>query len=149
MAQVRLSEDMKRLMGIRPREFGGVPALFQKGEFCVGGKPKKVVQEAAPARLKRLEERKSLQLFRNYQEMIEALKRAHKLVSRVNATIQSNRGSTRGAMNEKSRADMYRLDQEMAAALDSINAACEAINDVRLNQKNAEEEARVRRQQGR
>jgi len=146
MSHSILTEETRRLMGIGPRENGGLPVLFARGQFEVGSKDP-VAKKASPKQP--LEERRSLQLFRNHNEMIEALKRAHKLVSRVNATIQSDRGATRGSMNEKSRADVYRLDQEMATSLDSISAACEAIADVQAGQKAAEQEARERRRMGR
>lgn len=139
MSQRLLTEEQRRLMGISPREFGGLPALFQPAKFVVD-----------PTTSRPLEERRTMTLFPGVQEMKDALERAHKLVSRVNATIQSNRkSSSRAVMNEKSRAEMYRLDQEMVNALDSIRASSEALEALDQAEKMAAREAKQRRRQGR
>lgn len=107
-----LSRRQKRLAGIEGPTYG-VPVVML-GEPNV------------------LEEGKTLRLYRDEKEMIEALKRAHGIVARVNASVVRDRGSTRDrSMNEKSLADMYRLDQEIGTALDSIQGAREALEDAR------------------
>jgi hypothetical protein len=140
-----LSEEQRQLMGIAPREFGGLPAMFARGDFKEGSDPK----PKAPAK-RPLEERRSLTLFKGMKEMKNAMDRAHKLVARVNATIQSSReSSTKAPMQEKARAEMYRLDQEMATAMDSIRASTEALEALDAAHKAAKREARQSRRQGR
>jgi hypothetical protein len=68
----------------------------------------------------------------------------------VNASILRQRESSQnGAMNEKSRADMYRLDQEVANALDSIKAAQEALLSMEKQRRIAEADRKQARIQGR
>jgi len=112
---------------------------------------KKAAKKKATKRGKKTEtRRRSLSLFRSTDEMVGALGRAHKLVQRVNATIHRDRtSSSSGMMNEKARADLYRLDQEMATALDSINAASEALDSIERANVAAQKEARQRKRQGR
>jgi hypothetical protein len=150
MAQIQLSEEMRQLMGMERRQFGGLPTAPTRLQRALHEGRVQPAPAQQPARLKRLEERRSLQLFRNHNEMVDALQRAHKLVSRVGATIQSERASSsRAAVNEKARADIYRLDQEMATSLDSIKATIEALDDMRMAGKSAAEDDRHRRRQGR
>jgi hypothetical protein len=149
-----LTEEQKRLMGIKPQEFGGMPAMFQPGAF-----QEMTAEELAEAKKKakakkkkgkKTEGRRSLSLFRSTEEMVNALERANKLVQRVNATVHRERqGSSGAVMNEKARADMYRLDQELAVAMDSIRSAGDALECIEKAQKAAAKEARQARRQGR
>jgi len=140
-----LTEEQRQLMGISPRDFGGLPAMFARGDFQAGPGGKKAKPPKQP-----LEERRSLTLFKGMKEMKAGLDRAHKLVARVNATIQSSReSSTKAPMQEKSRAEMYRLDQEMATAMDAIRASTEALEALDAAHKHAKREARQQRSQGR
>lgn len=151
-ARVQLTEDMKRLMGIKSPDHGGLPAMFQpSGAITEGAKAKprhefNPYQESASA----LEERRNLSLFKTEADMQNALNRAHKLIARVNATVQHDRNnSTRGQMQEKTRAEMYRLDQELATSMDAVNAANEAIGALVNAKKEAKRHQREQRRQGR
>jgi len=141
-----LTEEMKQLMGIKPREFGGLNAMFQPAQPIVefSDNPTHVPDPAPPARTEPLEERRSLTMFKGVKEMKLALERAHKLMARVNATVQHDRERA-GGMNEKSRADMYRLDQELANGMDSLRACKEALDDIEAARKAAAKEAKERR----
>jgi hypothetical protein len=149
-----LTEEQKRLMGINPREFGGMPAMFQKGKF-IEQTPEELAEArkkkaAKKKRGKKSESRRSLSLFRSTEEMVNALERANKLIQRVNATVNRDRqGSSGAVMNEKSRADMYRLDQELATSIDSILSARDALESIEKAKKLAAREARQARRQGR
>ena len=46
-----LTEEQRHLMGISPREFGGVPAMFQRAQFEVP-----VVEDTKPKKPERDEE---------------------------------------------------------------------------------------------
>ena len=148
----QLTEDMKRLMGIKPAGFGGPPVLFQKGEFAEGGKapPIRESQEFSafegPVDL----HEGTMRLFKSVKEQQAALERASKLVQRVNASILRDRkSSNESMMNERCRAEMYRLDQEVATAMDSIRAAQEALDSIEKERFVARREAREARRQGR
>lgn len=113
-----MSRRQKLLAGIENPTYGVPVALLNEPDVIVEGK--------------------TLRLYRDAKEMIEALKRAHGIVARVNASVVRDRGSTRGrSMNEKSLADMYRLDQEIGTALDALQGAREALEDVRKQQRTA------------
>lgn len=145
--QTQLTEEMRRLMGIAPREHGGLPVLFQKGEFRTGQAPK--AKTPVTESREQLDEG-SMRLYQNVKEMSSALDRAHRGISRVNASILRQRESSQnGAMNEKARADMYRLDQEVANALDSIKAAQEALLSMEKAKRIAEADRKQARIQGR
>jgi hypothetical protein len=149
----QLTEEMKRLMGIAPAGFGGPPVLFQKGEFSEGGKaPVREVKEFSPFKPEEPVElhEGTMRLFKSVKEQMAALERASKLVQRVNASILRDRkSSNESLMNERCRAEMYRLDQEVATAMDSIRAAQEALESIQKEQKVASRMAREARRQGR
>jgi hypothetical protein len=151
-----LTEEQRRLMGISERDFGGMPAMFQIGEFQEASPEeltearKKKAKAKKKRRSKKSEGRRSLSLFRSTDEMVNALERASKLVQRVNATVNRERqGASASVMNEKARADMYRLDQELATSLDAINQARDALESIEKAKKEAQREARHARRQGR
>ena len=151
-ARVQLTEEMKRLMGIKGPDHGGLPALFQPSGHIVEGGRAQSPRAFNPLRptAKVLEERRALTLFKNEEAMQQALERAHKLIARVNATVQHDReNSTRGQMQEKTRAEMYRLDQELATSLDAVNAANEALGSLKQAKREAKKYAREQRRQGR
>lgn len=84
----------------------------------------------------------SLRLFQDENKMIEALNQAHRLVSRVGASVAHERHiDSRAAVNEKSRVDALRLEQELSATLDGIRAASDALREV-YTARRAEERAR-------
>jgi len=153
---VVLTEEQKQLMGIAERDFGGMPTMFQRGQFIeptpeelAEARKKKAAKKKAKAK-KKSESRRSLSLFRSTEEMVNALERANKLVQRVNATVNRDRqGSSGAVMNEKARADMYRLDQEMATAMDAILSSRDALENIERAKKEAKREARQARRQGR
>jgi hypothetical protein len=151
-----LTEEQKRLMGIEPRDFGGMPAMFQPGAFQemsaeeLAEAKKKAKKKKAKGRKKRTEGRRSLTLFPTTEAMVNALERANKLIQRVNATVNRERqGSSGTVMNEKARADMYRLDQELATAMDAVRSASDALECIEQAKKMAAREARQARRQGR
>lgn len=151
--RVQLSEDMKRLMGISGPENGGLPVTFQPaGSITEGGQrpPARAFNPYQPT-AEAIEERRGLRLFQNEQKMQEALDRAHKILSRVAATVQHerNNGGHRGHMQEKTRAEQYRLDQELVMGMDAINASREAIGNLKAAKKEAKMMAREQRRQGR
>lgn len=144
-----LTEEMKRLMGIETGQTP--PALFQPGAFTEGGKAApRPVEEAVFEPPPELHEG-SMRLFKSKKEQKAALERASKLVQRVNASILRDRKATQntGLMNERGRAEMYRLDQEIATAMDSIRASQEAIENIEQSEKEAKKQAREARRQGR
>lgn len=152
---VVLTEEQKRLMGISDRDFGGMPAMFQRGKFIeqtpeeLAEAKKKKAAKRKKAK-KKSEGRRSLSLFRSTEEMVNALERCHKTLQRVNATVNRDRQGSAGAvMNEKARADMYRLDQEMAMAMDAISSSRDALEGIEKAKKEAQREARQARRQGR
>jgi len=147
-----LTEDMKRLMGISRSQNGGLPVMFAPaGEVVEGAKaPKARPFHALKSTPQPLEERRALTMFKDESAMQDALDRAHKLIARVNATVQHDRqNSVRSSMQEKTRAEMYRLDQELATSLDAINAAHEALGSLKQAKKEAKRERREQRRQGR
>jgi hypothetical protein len=154
-----LTEEQKRLMGIEPRDFGGMPAMFQPGAFqemsaeelAEAKKKAKAKKKKAKAKgRKKTEGRRSLTLFPSTEAMVNALERANKLIQRVNATVNRERqGSSGTVMNEKARADMYRLDQELATAMDAVLSASDALECIERAKKAAAREARQARRQGR
>jgi hypothetical protein len=151
--RVQLSEDMKRLMGIKGPEHGGLPAMFQPaGSITEGAKARPArsfnpLEETPEA----LEERRGLRMFQNEKKMQEALDRAHKILARVAATVQHERNNagSRGHMQEKTRAEQYRLDQELVMGMDAITACREAIDNLKQAKKEAKQYAREQRRMGR
>lgn len=146
----RLTEEQKALMGITRPEFGGLPVTFQPAQYFEKKGQKQPQAQAQKEEKKPLTEgRKSLTMFKDIKEMVNALERARSLVTRVNATIQSGRNTSGTMMNERSRADMYRLDQEMATALESINASKDALESLDKSRRQVEREEKERKRQGR
>lgn len=149
----QLTEEMKRLMGIAsPGQASAPPTLFQHGKFQEGGSRPARVQESGvfrPSAKIELHEG-TMRLFKSVKEQSAALERAVRLVQRVNASVLRTRESvSSGPMNERGRAEMYRLDQELATAMDSIKAAQEAIGGLEQAQREAKRDAREARRQGR
>lgn len=131
MNRPSLSEEQKRLAGISTATYGGLSLSVVPG------------YSPGYTDIKRLEEGRSLSMFKGIKEMTAALERARKLVSRVTATVQHDREPHSGAMNEKSRSDLYRLDQELASAHDALGAAMEALQSVdRIRRETARESRR-------
>jgi hypothetical protein len=149
MAQrFQLSEETRRLAGLRPRACGGLPVALTSQPRLVRETPEKASTEPASA-AEDLHERR-LTLFRDIGGMSQALERAHGLVSRVSATLQSGHVNLKGGgMHERARASMYQLHQEMQASLESIAGMKAALEELESLQKEAAREARQRRRQGR
>lgn len=151
--KVQLTEEMRRLMGIDRQQHGGLPVLFQRnGPIVEGGKRKPARQpfHAIKATHAPLEEARGLRLFPNEAKMQEGLDRAYKILSRVAATVQHERSSvTPGMMQEKTRAEQYRLDQELVMGMEAITASREAIGNLRLARQEAKRLAQEQRRQGR
>lgn len=147
-----LSPELRRLMGLSsaaampPAMFAAHPKVQSRAALQVA--PSRAVREGlteARALQKRLEER-SIVLYPDAEKMHVALERAHKTVQRAMATVQSNRSRyVGGQMNEKARSDLYRADQELAGALESIHAAMSAIEDLERNSKSSMREVRRRK----
>lgn len=138
-----LSEETKRLAGIIPRHHGGLP-------FAIVAQPAMTSQHSVDESKQRLLDERRITLFKDARGMSQALERAYGLVQRVNATLQSSRMKyAGGSMQEKSRADLYRLDQEMQSSLESLQALKSAVEDLEAGAKVAAREARHRTRQGR
>ncbi len=151
--KVQLTEEMRRLMGIDRQAHGGLPVLFSKsGPIVEGGKRKRARQpfHAIKAVAQPLDEARGLRLFPNEAKMQEGLDRAYKILSRVAATVQHERSSIApGMMQEKTRAEQYRRDQELVMGMEAITASRDAISNLVVARKEAKRLAQEQRRQGR
>jgi hypothetical protein len=135
-------KEMRRLAGL---EIVGEPPATWIPATC------ETVEYEEPALKQRmLSEQKSvakdlaegrLTLFKDGKKLKEALGRARSLIQRAIATVQqdSSRFSS-GQVNERMKTDMYRLDQELTAAVESLFAAEDAFDSVESGRKVREEE---------
>jgi hypothetical protein len=94
----------------------------------------------------------TIKLYDSPTKLREGVQQAMKLVQRALATIQCDSDRFRGrvgSMNEKARADIYRADQELVTALESIHAAAEAIEAIELAKRAWAKEGRANRNEKR
>lgn len=97
------------------------------------------VREGVDARVRgraettRLLSEGSIRTFDSHIKLREGLEKARQLVQRALATVQNDESRYQGnvgSVTEKSRADMYRADQELVSAVESIYAALDAVDSL-------------------
>jgi hypothetical protein len=140
-------QDFRRLAGIGSQA-SAPPGMLPnvRREFERGGRVDPNLSEArqavredeSPRRRAKSEYQRgltegSIRTFDNHAKMKEALEKARQTVHRVLATVQNDADRYQGkigSFNEKARADMYRADQELVAAVEALYAASEAIDQI-------------------
>jgi hypothetical protein len=103
----------------------------------------------ARAQYARALEEGTVRTFDSSIKMREGLEKARQLVQRALATVQSDSdryNGNAGMVNEKSRAQMYRADQELVTAVESLYAAIEAVEAIDAAKRALDTDRRNERQ---
>ena len=128
-----LTEEQRRLMGIGSREFGGVPAMFQRAQDTPATEEQEILFEprSAPQASVRAEGR--MTLYRDEETMMRALERANEIVGRVTASLRKRPSEQ---MTERERTAVERLERKLGTAYDALEGAQRALGSMCKGKKN-------------
>jgi len=126
-----LTEDQRRLMGLRPKHFGGVPVMFQRGQF------EEASAAPAPAEPQSAVTEGRMTLYRDEETMKRALGRANEIIARVNASLRKRSSAE---MKERERTAVERVERKLGTAMDALEGAQRALNAMCKGKKHEERE---------